>query len=172
VPLTEVQFLLRVRNDLDGMADACSRRTDPVPSLGYVSAKEETMMRIRFASIVIAVLLMMTVAAPPVRSADIVGRVIDQGRGSVAGLELSVANQAGAPVAMTKSDATGSYSFHDIAPGIYHLNFEGQTAVAYVPRNGLTVDWGVGRNLPAVAVAKPGVATASKADDPAASASK
>lgn len=128
-------------------------------------------MWIRFATTVSAVVLI-TLAALPVRSADIVGQIVDQGRGPVAGLGLSLVNQAGAPIAMTKSDATGSYSFHDIAPGIYSLSFEGQSSVAYVPEDGLTVNWGIGRNSPPVAVAKRGATIPRAEEDAPSSAAK
>ena len=121
-------------------------------------------MRILFAITVTAVVLI-ALSVLPARSADIVGQVIDQGMAPVAGLHLSVVNQAGVQIAMTTSDGTGSYSFHDIAPGTYSLNLNGQSAVAYLPRDGLTVNWGLAKNSPPIAVAKPGIAIPARADD-------
>jgi hypothetical protein len=107
---------------------------------------------------------------PPARSAEIVGRVIEQGGAPATGLQLSVVNQAGVQVAETTPDGTGSYSFHDIAPGTYSLNLNGQSAVAYVPPDGLTVNWGIAKNFPPVAMAKQGVAIPGAAEDMPASA--
>jgi hypothetical protein len=114
------------------------------------------MSRVLFASAVGAVVAIGSVVMPA-RGAEIVGRVVDQSRASVAGLQLSVVNQAGAQIAVTTPDATGSYTFRDIAPGTYSLNLNGQSVVAYVPPAGLTVNWGIAQNFPPVALAKQGV---------------
>jgi Carboxypeptidase regulatory-like domain len=121
------------------------------------------MTRIVFTSTVTAVVVVIAFAALPARTADIVGQVRGQGSESVAGLRLSVVNQAGVQIAVTTSDGRGNYSFRDIAPGTYSLNLDGQSAVAYIPQDGLTVNWGVAKNFPPVALAKPGVAIPSAA---------
>jgi Carboxypeptidase regulatory-like domain len=128
--------------------------------VGWRREDNRSMTRIVFASTVSAVVVI-AFAALSARSADIVGQVRGQGSVSVAGLQLSVVNQAGVQIAVTTSDASGNYSFHDIAPGTYSFNLYGQSAVAYVPRDGLTVNWGVAKNFPPVALAKQGVAISS-----------
>ena len=133
------------------MADACL-----MECVVRASADKQSMSRILFASAVSAVVVIGSVVMPT-RGADIVGRVVDQNRAPAAGLQLSVVNQAGAQIAVTTPDATGSYSFHDIAPGTYSLNLNGQSVVAYVPAAGLTVNWGIAQNFPPVALAKQGV---------------
>jgi hypothetical protein len=119
------------------------------------------MSKVRFASTVSAVVLI-ALSVLPVCGADIVGRVTGQGT-PVGGLQLSVVNQAGAQIAATTSDGNGNYSFHDIPPGTYSLSLNGQSAIAYVPPNGLTVNWGVAKKFPPVALAKQGVAMPSAA---------
>ena len=129
-------------------------------SVGCVVWRREdnrSVTRIVFASAVSA-MVVIAFAALPARTADVVGQVRGQGNVAVAGLQLSVVNQAGVQVAVTTSDGSGNYSFHDVAPGTYSLNLNGQSAVAYVPQDGLTVNWGVAKNFPPVALAKQGVA--------------
>ena len=129
------------------------------------------MTRIVFASAISAVVVI-AFRALPARTAEIVGQVRGQGSAPIAGLQLSVVNQAGVQIAVTTSDGSGNYSFHDIAPGTYSLNLYGQSAIAYVPQDGLTVNWGVAKNFPPVALAKPGVATQGAAETAAGSSAK
>jgi len=129
------------------------------------------LIRNLFASTVSAVVLI-SLSALPARCADIVGRVTVQDGAPATVLQLSVVNRAGVQVAVTTPDETGSYSFHDIAPGTYSLNLNGQSAVAYVPPDGLTVNWGISKNFPPVAMAKQGVANPASAQDTSASAVK
>jgi hypothetical protein len=117
-------------------------------------------------------MVLIALGAMPARSAEIVGQVMNQDRVPVAGQQLSVVNQAGLQIAMTTSDGAGGYSFHGIAPGTYTLSLKGESAVAYVPADGLTLNWGVARNSPPIAVARPGVAIHSNNVDAAVRAPK
>jgi hypothetical protein len=122
------------------------------------------MTRIVFAS-AFSAMVVIALRVLPARSADIVGQVRGQGSVPVAGLQLSVENQAGVQIAVTTSDKSGSYSFHDIVPGTYSLKLNGQSAIAYVPADGLTVNWGIAKDFPPVALAKQGVAIPNAAEE-------
>lgn len=102
--------------------------------------------------------MMLAVSTSAVYAADIAGTVIDHSGAGVAGVRVSVENQAGKQIAEATSDAKGSYAFHDLAPGTYNFNLKGQSAVAYVPEDGLTINWGLAPNSPPVASARQGVA--------------
>ena len=66
------------------------------------------------------------------------------------------------------TDARGRYAIDDLKPGVYVLYLRGQSAVAYVAAEGLTVDWGLPLSAPPVAVATRGIAKADEAQTPAA----
>jgi hypothetical protein len=90
-------------------------------------------------------------------AAEVAGKVADAGGAPIAGIEISARNAANAQVARVISDSSGRYTIHDITPGTYIFSASGQTAVAYVAADGLTVDWGIAPSAPAIAIARRGV---------------
>jgi Carboxypeptidase regulatory-like domain len=105
------------------------------------------------ASSLALVLLGSTVA---VWSADIVGAIVNPSGSPLTGVTVSVQNQAGAAVSSGVTDESGQYVIHGLAPGTYTLISQGQTAVAYVGDQGLTVDWGIASNSQVIAAARQG----------------
>jgi len=89
-------------------------------------------------------------------SADLVGRVAHEGGEPVAGIEISVTDSSGAAAGSSISDAEGSYEIRGLKPGIYKLGMKGQTVMSYVPMEGLTVNWGLSKTAPPLAMAKLG----------------
>jgi Carboxypeptidase regulatory-like domain len=89
-------------------------------------------------------------------SADLVGHVASDGGGPVAGVEISIADSSGAAAGSVVSDADGSYEIRGLKPGIYKLGLKGQSVMSYVPKEGLTVNWGLSKTAPPLAIAKLG----------------
>lgn len=123
-------------------------------------------------SVLAAVLLTLDVprAALASATADISGTVLDAGGQPVAGAEISAQDGAGKVVARSVTDATGSYRLTGLEPGQYTLTlnplstgFEGNTFVASLGAEGLTVQWTVSSTAPAIAAATPGVVAGSAA---------
>jgi len=98
-----------------------------------------------------------------VSSADIVGTIVNPAGAPIAGMTVSVQNQAGAAVGSGVTDQTGTYAIHGLVPGTYTLISKGQSAVAYVGDQGLTVDWGIAPNSQIVAAARQGTAQSATA---------
>lgn len=114
------------------------------------------MTKLLSASAFSAVLLLGAVVA---FGADIVGTVADPSGAPIAGVKVSVENQAGVNVGATSSDSLGKYEFHGLQTGTYTLLSSGQSAVSYVGPQGLTVNWGVSHNASAIATALSGTST-------------
>jgi len=91
-------------------------------------------------------------------AAEIVGTIMNSAGAPVSGITVSAQNQAGATVGVSVSDGTGKYAIQGIASGIYILMAKGQTAVAYVGDQGMTVDWGIAANSQIIAAARTGTA--------------
>jgi hypothetical protein len=100
--------------------------------------------------------LFLLVSAMVVSSADIVGTIVNPAGAPIAGMTVSVQNQAGAAVGSGVTDETGKYAIHGLVPGTYTLISKGQTAVAYVGDQGLTVEWGIAPNSQIIAAARQG----------------
>ena len=99
--------------------------------------------------------------------ADIVGTVADPSGAPIQGVTVSAGSKTGTQVGTAISDSLGHYAMHGIQPGTYTLNAHGQSAVSYVGENGLTVDWGVAPNAPAIATAHTGTEqSATRPSDP------
>lgn len=94
-------------------------------------------------------------------SADIVGTIVNPAGAPIPGVTVSVQNQAGVAVGTSVSDGTGKYVIDDLATGTYTLTAKGQTAVAYVGDQGITVDWGIAANSQVIAVATRGAGSTS-----------
>lgn len=106
-------------------------------------------------------------AATTASSADIVGRVANDAGQPAAGVQVSVLNSSGASAGSVTSDAQGAYEIRDLKPGTYTLVLKGQSVMSYLPKEGLTVNWGLPRNAPPLAVGKVGAApTAAVASEP------
>src|SRR5579863_10165315 len=97
-------------------------------------------------------------------SADIVGTVVNPAGAPIAGVTVSVENQAGAAVGSGVTDGAGQYAIHGLMPGTYTMISKGQSAVAYVGDQGLTVDWGIAPNSQIIAVARQGTTAPSAAN--------
>jgi Carboxypeptidase regulatory-like domain len=91
-------------------------------------------------------------------AAEIVGTIVDLAGAPISGVTVSAQNRAGITVGVSVSDATGKYAIQGIASGIYILMAKGQTAVAYVGDQGITVDWGIAANSQIIAAARKGTA--------------
>src|SRR5271170_4746801 len=89
-------------------------------------------------------------------SAEIVGTVVNPTGAPISGITVSVQNQAGVAVGASVSDGTGQYTIDRLSPGTYTLTLKGQTAVAYVGDQGITVDWGIAANSQVIAAARQG----------------
>ncbi|HEY2663317.1 MAG TPA: hypothetical protein VGI47_03185, partial [Candidatus Binataceae bacterium] len=59
------------------------------------------------------------------------------------------------------TDENGQYVIHGLVPGTYTLISKGQSAVAYVGDQGLTVDWGIAPNSQMIAAARQGTSAQS-----------
>ena len=99
-------------------------------------------------------------------SADIVGTIVNPAGAPMAGVTVAVQNQSGAAVGSGVTDETGQYAIHGLVPGIYTLISKGQSAVAYVGDQGLTVDWGVAPNSQVIAAARQGTGQSAVSSTP------
>jgi len=91
------------------------------------------------------------------RAAEVAGKIADRSGAPVPKVTVSVKNKAGVQIGSGISDATGRYAIRNLDAGIYTFVVNGQTAVAYVDADGLTVDWGIAYDAPAIAVARRGI---------------
>lgn len=98
-------------------------------------------------------------------SADIVGHVANEAGQPAAGVQVSVLNSSGAAAGSATSDAGGGYEIRDLKPGTYTLTMKGQSVMSYLPKEGLTVNWGLSPGAPALAIAKVGVSPAAPVPD-------
>lgn len=105
-------------------------------------------------------------SAMAVSSADIVGTIVNPAGAPITGVTVSVQNQAGAAVGSGVTDEGGQYVIHGLAPGTYTLISKGQSAVAYVGDQGITVDWGIAPNSQVIATARQGTAQSAEPSAP------
>ena len=99
-------------------------------------------------------------------SADIVGTIVNTTGAPVTGVTVSVQNQAGAAIGSGVTDETGQYVIHGLVPGTYTFISKGQSAVAYVGDQGLTVDWGIAPNSQIIAAARQGTGQSAVSSGP------
>jgi len=100
------------------------------------------------------------------QAASIVGTVVDTQGKPVAGVKIIAQDTSGKVVAETVADAEGRYSLEKLPVGQYHLAldpantcFLGETVVAALAEEGLTVNWVVSCGTNAVAYASAGIAS-------------
>ncbi|HEY6420957.1 MAG TPA: carboxypeptidase-like regulatory domain-containing protein [Candidatus Binataceae bacterium] len=106
-----------------------------------------------------AILFAVAMAPGTLIAADIEGRMVDPEGQPIAGVQISVENLEGVPMGQAVSDAQGNYAVRNLAEGAYNLVASGRSAVTYVGRDGVTVDWGVSKTTAPIAVARIGTST-------------
>lgn len=141
------------------------RRSEPLGNMssrGLYDNAQVTGGRTRARSKVLATLavtgtfaLLMTTGAS---SADLVGHVANDTGEPATGVQVSVVDSSGKPAGSGVSDAEGSYEIRGLKPGVYKLALKGQSVMSYVPEEGLTVNWGLSKTAPPLAIAKAGAA--------------
>jgi hypothetical protein len=139
-----------------------SERLGNMGSKGLYGNARVTGGRTRARSKVLAMLavtgtfaLVMTTCAS---SADLVGHIANDTGEPAAGVKVSVVDSSGASAGAVVSDAEGSYEIRGLKPGLYKLALKGQAVMSYVPEEGLTVNWGLSKTAPPLAIAKAGAA--------------
>ena len=143
----------RLAQALRGRADAC--RTLLIPKDFHLNRWGNSWTKkLLFVASSSALFLLGSVMAAS--SADIVGTIVNPAGAPMAGVTVAVQNQSGAGAGSGVTDETGQYVIHGLTPGIYTLISKGQSAVAYVGDQGLTVDWGVASNSQVIAAARQG----------------
>lgn len=92
---------------------------------------------------------------------NLVGRVVDQAGRPRVNVEVQVKDPNGNLVRTFRTNELGRYCAADMTPGRYSLThdparaaFEGQTVVAFIPQEGLYIDWRVAADS-AIAIATP-----------------
>lgn len=98
------------------------------------------------------------IAASTASSANVVGRVANESGEPETGVQVSALDSSGATAGSVMSDDEGWYEIHDLKPGPYTLVLKGQSVMSYVPKEGLTVYWGLSPEAPPLAIAKVGAA--------------
>jgi len=96
------------------------------------------------------------IAATKASSADLVGQVANETGRPAAGVQVSVLDSSGASAGSVVSNAEGSYEIRALKPGPYTIVLKGQSVMSYVPKEGLTVNWGLSHTAPPLAIAKVG----------------
>lgn len=96
------------------------------------------------------------IPAASASSAELVGHVANDSGEPTAGVEISVIDSSGAAAGSVVSDAEGMYEIRGLKPGLYRLALKGQSVMSYVPKEGLTVNWGLSKTAPPLAIAKAG----------------
>jgi hypothetical protein len=96
------------------------------------------------------------VMTPAAWSADLVGHVANETGQPAPGVQVSLRDSSGAAAGSVITDAEGSYRIRGLKPGPYTLMLKGQSVMSYVPREGLTVNWGLSPTAQPLAIAKVG----------------
>jgi hypothetical protein len=103
------------------------------------------------------------IVAPAASSADLVGHIASDTGQPAAGVPISVLDSSGASAGSVVSDAEGSYEIHGLKPGPYMITLLAakgpQSVMSYVPKEGLTVNWGLSNTAPPLAIAKAGASS-------------
>jgi hypothetical protein len=127
-------------------------------------------------SISTAIVALVLAGALPALAASVSGVVMDAGGKRVAGVKVIAHDARGAPLTSAVSSANGEYTLtldpdanyrFALDPG--SLGFKiGAPVGAFVPRNGITLNWVVSPSADPLAYAHPAPASQLAADDPAA----
>jgi len=116
-------------------------------------------------------LLTFTVSGPWLASAQqgkstIVGSVVNSQESPVAGIKILAKDSSGKILGEALTDAEGNYRLKNLSIGQYQLTldplksaFQGETVVAALGSEGLTVDWIVSKSAKAIASATLGIAS-------------
>jgi hypothetical protein len=109
---------------------------------------------------IIAAAIGVLVQVVQAHAADIVGRIADSSGAPVVGTQVLVQDLDGKTIGSALTDPKGHYEIRGLDPGPYNLIVRGQSGVAYVGKEGLTVNWGISKDVPPLAIARKGVAEA------------
>ena len=98
-------------------------------------------------------------ASPP--PTNLAGRVVDQAGRPRVNVEIQVKDPSGNLVRTFRTNELGRYCIADMTPGQFSLTheparpaYDGQTVVAFIPQEGLYIDWRVAADS-AIAIATP-----------------
>ena len=119
------------------------------------------MNRIIVSTFVIAISVLLRL--PSAFGADVVGNVTDTGGHAVSGVKILVQDTTGKAAGEATTDAAGHYEIGNLLPNAYDytLNpgttgFKSGTAVSYLDKDGLTINWKVSKGDDASALATQG----------------
>ncbi len=90
--------------------------------------------------------------------ADIVGRIADSSGAPIIGTQVLVQDLDGKTFGSATTDPKGRYTIRGLEPGAYNVIVRGQSGVAYLGKRGLTINWGISKDAPPVAIAREGIA--------------
>lgn len=98
-------------------------------------------------------------------TSTIVGSVVNAQKNPVPGIKILAKDPSGKILGEAVTNAEGYYNLENLSTGQYQLTldplqspFQGETVVASLGPQGLTVDWIVSESARAIAVATPGIA--------------
>lgn len=99
-------------------------------------------------------------------TSTIVGSVVNNQKNPVPGIKILAKDPSGKILGEAVTDAEGNYKLKNLSIGQYHLTldplkspFQGETVVAALGTQGLTVDWIVSKSARAIAAATLGIAS-------------
>src|SRR3990172_371288 len=99
-------------------------------------------------------------------TSTIVGSVVNNQKSPVPGIKILAKDSSGKILGEAVTDAEGNYNLKNLSIGQYQLTldpmkapFQGETVVAALGPQGLTVDWIVSKNAKAIATATLGIAS-------------
>lgn len=133
------------------------------------------MNRTRFSVIVaVAALGLTTLAAFAAFAANVSGVISDATGKPVEGVRVIAQTQKWQPMQTAVTGSKGEYAIKDLAPGKYLFALEpgsagfrkGESAAAFVPDEGLTLDWTVSATADPIALARPATAEQIAGGDP------
>jgi len=99
-------------------------------------------------------------------TSTIAGSVVNPQKNPVPGIKILAKDSSGKILGEAVTDAEGNYNLKNLSVGQYQLSldpmkapFQGETVVAALGPQGLTVDWIVSKNAKAIATATLGIAS-------------
>src|SRR5579859_1956378 len=133
------------------------------------------MNRTRISVVVaVAALGLTTLATLPAFAANVSGVITDATGKPVQGVMVIAQTQKWQPLQTAITGSKGEYAIEDLTPGEYLFALEpgsagfkkGESAAAFVPDRGLTLDWTVSATADPIALAQPATAEQVAAGDP------